>query len=140
MVGRTPWSARDAPVPLPEQRYQHLAGREQAGGGVGRGPGVRPTRRFGPALAYVLRLGSGWLLDVRRKRKERKKERKNMPLINIVIALIVVGVGLWLINTYIPMASSIKTILNVVVVVAVVVWVLQAVGMWGRVTSYKFVN
>ena len=63
-----------------------------------------------------------------------------MPLINIVIALIVVGVALWLINNYIPMAHSIKTILNVVVVVAVVIWVLQAVGMWGRVTSYKFMN
>jgi hypothetical protein len=60
-----------------------------------------------------------------------------MPLINIVVVLIVVGVGLWLINNYIPMANSIKTILNVVVVVAVVIWVLQAVGMWGRVTSYR---
>jgi hypothetical protein len=60
-----------------------------------------------------------------------------MPLINIVIALIVIGVGLWLINSFIPMASSIKTILNVVVVVAVVVWVLQAAGMWGQVTSYR---
>ena len=60
-----------------------------------------------------------------------------MPLINIVIVLIVVGVGLWLINNFIPMAHSIKTILNVVVVVAVAVWVLQAVGMWGRVTSYR---
>jgi hypothetical protein len=60
-----------------------------------------------------------------------------MPLVNLVIVLIVIGVGLWLINTYIPMASSIKTILNVVVVVAVVIWVLQAVGMWGRITSYK---
>ena len=63
-----------------------------------------------------------------------------MPLVNIVIALIVVGVVLWLINTFIPMACSIKTILNVVVVVSVVIWVLQAVGMWGRITSYKFVN
>jgi predicted membrane protein len=63
-----------------------------------------------------------------------------MPLVNIVIALIVVGVALWLINNYIPMASSIKTILNIVVVVSVVIWVLQAVGMWGRVTSYRFVN
>jgi predicted membrane protein len=63
-----------------------------------------------------------------------------MPLINIVIALVVVGVVLWLINTYIPMASSIKTILNIVVVVAVVVWVLQAFGMWGRVTSYRFMK
>jgi predicted membrane protein len=63
-----------------------------------------------------------------------------MPLINVVIALMVVGVALWFINNYIPMAGSIKTILNVVVVVAVVIWVLQAVGMWGRVTSYRLVN
>ena len=60
-----------------------------------------------------------------------------MPLINLVIGLIVVGVALWLVNNYIPMARSIKTILNVVVIVAVAIWVLQAVGMWGRVTSYK---
>jgi hypothetical protein len=61
-------------------------------------------------------------------------------LVYIVLVLIVVGVGLWLINTYIPMAGSIKTILNVVVVVAVAIWVLQAVGMWGRVTSYRFMH
>jgi len=60
-----------------------------------------------------------------------------MPLVNIVIALIVVGVALWLINRFIPMASSIKTILNVVVVVAVGIWVLKAVGLWGQVTSYR---
>ena len=40
-----------------------------------------------------------------------------MPLVNLVIALIVVGMALWLINRFIPMASSIKTILNIVVVV-----------------------
>jgi ABC-type siderophore export system fused ATPase/permease subunit len=59
-------------------------------------------------------------------------------LINIVIVLVVVGVVLWLINNFIPMASSIKTILNVVVVIFVAIWVLQAVGMWGRITSYRF--
>ena len=57
---------------------------------------------------------------------------------NIVIVLVVVGVVLWLINNFIPMASSIKTILNVVVVVFVAVWVLQAVGMWSRISSYRF--
>ena len=62
----------------------------------------------------------------------------SIPLVNIVIVLVVVGVVLWLINNFIPMASSIKTILNVVVVVFVAVWVLQAVGMWGRITSYRF--
>jgi predicted membrane protein len=61
-----------------------------------------------------------------------------MPLVNIVVALIVVGVMLWLINRFIPMASSIKAILNIVVVVAVGIWVLKAVGLWGDVTSYRF--
>jgi hypothetical protein len=60
-----------------------------------------------------------------------------MPLINLVIALIIVGMGLWLINRFIPMASSIKTILNVVVVVAVGVWVLQATGLWGPISSFR---
>jgi predicted membrane protein len=60
-----------------------------------------------------------------------------MPLINLVIALIVVGVVLYMINRYIPMASSIKTILNVVVVVSVGIWVLQAVGLWGGISSFR---
>lgn len=60
-----------------------------------------------------------------------------MPLIELVVALIVVGVALYLINRYIPMASSIKTILNVVVVVAVCVWVLQATGLWGGLSDYR---
>jgi predicted membrane protein len=60
-----------------------------------------------------------------------------MPLLNIVIALIIVGMGLWLINRYIPMAGSIKTILNVVVVIAVCVWVLQSTGLWGPLSTYR---
>ena len=60
-----------------------------------------------------------------------------MPLLNIVVALIVVGVALWMINRFIPMASSIKTILNVVVVVAVCVWVLQAAGLWGQISTFR---
>lgn len=60
-----------------------------------------------------------------------------MPLVNLVIALVVVGIVLGLINRYIPMAGSIKTILNVVVVVAVGVWVLQATGLWGPISSYR---
>lgn len=62
---------------------------------------------------------------------------KKMPLLNIVIALILVGIGLYLINRYIPMAGSIKTILNAVVIVAVCVWVLQSTGLWGPISSYR---
>ena len=60
-----------------------------------------------------------------------------MPLIDLIIPLVVVGVILWLINAFIPMASSIKSILNVVVVVCVAVWVLQAMGLWGHISSYR---
>ena len=56
-----------------------------------------------------------------------------MPLITIVITLIVVGVLLWLINTYIPMDGKIKKILNIVVVVVVVLWLLNVFGVWGHV-------
>jgi predicted membrane protein len=65
------------------------------------------------------------------------EEHQKMPLLNLVVVLIVVGVILYLINRYIPMASSIKTILNIVVVVAVCVWVLQAVGLWSDVTNFR---
>lgn len=51
-----------------------------------------------------------------------------MSLVSIVVVLIIVGFLLWIINTYIPMANSIKTILNAVVVIAVIVWLLSAFG------------
>ena len=51
-----------------------------------------------------------------------------MSLISLVVTLIVVGVLLWLVNTYIPMDGKIKKILNVVVVICVVIWLLYAFG------------
>ena len=60
-----------------------------------------------------------------------------MPLVSLVITLVVVGFVLWAINRFIPMASSIKSILNIVVVVAVCVWVLQATGVWGPISRVR---
>ena len=54
-----------------------------------------------------------------------------MSLINIVVVLLVVGVLLWLVNTYVPMDGKIKNIHNIVVVIAVVIWLLQAFGLLG---------
>jgi len=56
-----------------------------------------------------------------------------MTLINIAVALVVVGLVLWLINTYIPMAGSIKSLLNIVVFVVVLVWLLQGFGLVGNI-------
>ncbi len=53
-----------------------------------------------------------------------------MPLLQVVIILIVVGVLLWLVNSYIPMQATIKKILNAVVVVAVVLWLLNLFGLF----------
>lgn len=60
-----------------------------------------------------------------------------MPLISLVITLMVVGLLLWAINTYIPMDPKIKSILNVVVVVVVVLWLLQAIGVIGSLESVR---
>jgi ABC-type transport system involved in Fe-S cluster assembly fused permease/ATPase subunit len=62
--------------------------------------------------------------------RHRKKGRKSMPLINILLTLIVVGVLLWLVNRFIPMQGTIKSILNAVVVIGVVLWLLDTFGLF----------
>lgn len=51
-----------------------------------------------------------------------------MPILTIIIVLIVVGVLLWLVNTYVPMDRKIKNILNAVVVIMLVIWLLKVFG------------
>ena len=53
-----------------------------------------------------------------------------MSLLSILLVIIVVGVLLWAVNTYIPMDRKIKNILNIVVVVVVIVWLLKAFGLF----------
>ena len=60
-----------------------------------------------------------------------------MPLLNLVIILIVVGVLLWLINQYIPMDRKIRKILNIVVIIVVVLWLLSVFGVIGSLSSMR---
>lgn len=60
-----------------------------------------------------------------------------MPLIQVVLVLVVVGVLLWLVNTYIPMAGSIKSILNAVVVIVVVLWLLNVFGLMDNLAKLR---
>jgi hypothetical protein len=60
-----------------------------------------------------------------------------MSLITLVIVLVVVGVVLWLINSYIPMQATIKKILNVVVIVVVILWLLSAFGIIGSLDTIR---
>jgi hypothetical protein len=63
-----------------------------------------------------------------------------MSLINLIIILILVGVLLWLVNTYIPMDRKIKNILNIVVVIGVVIWLLQVFGVLGSLDNIRIGN
>ena len=60
-----------------------------------------------------------------------------MPLLPIVITLIVVGILLWLVNTYIPMEASIKRILNILVVVVVILWLLNIFGAFNYISNVR---
>lgn len=60
-----------------------------------------------------------------------------MGLIQLVVVLVVVGVILWAVNTYIPMDSKIKNILNIVVVITVVLWLLTVFGVMGSVQNIR---
>ena len=60
-----------------------------------------------------------------------------MPLIQLVIVLVVVGVILWLVNSYMPMQATIKKILNVVVIIAVILWLLSVFGVIGSLQGIR---
>jgi hypothetical protein len=92
-------------------------------GGVG-GPGVMKPRRSSGFSEREARFqaGSVW--------QDEEKGRKLMPLMQILLALLVVGVLLWLVNRFIPMQSTIKSIFNGVVVIAVVLWLLNVFGLF----------
>lgn len=63
-----------------------------------------------------------------------------MPLLHLVLVLIVVGILLWLVNTYIPMDPKIKSILNAVVVICVIAWLLQVFGVLNALSGFKVGN
>ena len=61
----------------------------------------------------------------------------NMPLLQLVIVLVAIGVLLYVVNNYIPMDGKIKSILNAVVVVGVVAWLLQAFGLLQQLENFR---
>jgi hypothetical protein len=60
-----------------------------------------------------------------------------MDIVNLIVVLVVVGILLYLVNNYIPMDSKIKSILNVVVVIIVILWLLQGFGLIGSLSSLR---
>lgn len=60
-----------------------------------------------------------------------------MPILTVLIVLVVVGIILYLINAYVPMDSKIKSILNVVVVILVIIWLLKVFGLFAAIGNVK---
>jgi hypothetical protein len=60
----------------------------------------------------------------------RRKGNKEMPLLQVLEVLLVVGILLWLVNRFIPMEGTIKSILNAVVVIATVLWLMNIFGLF----------
>ena len=60
-----------------------------------------------------------------------------MPLVNVIITIVVVGLLLWLVNRYIPMQSQIKGILNGVVVIVLVLWLMRLCGLFEYLSQFK---
>jgi hypothetical protein len=61
-----------------------------------------------------------------------------MSLVTILLVLIVAGVLLWLVNSFIPMDGKIKSIFNVVVVIVVIVWLLKVFGLFNHLKDIHF--
>jgi type IV secretory pathway TrbD component len=60
-----------------------------------------------------------------------------VPLVTVVVTLLVVGVLLWLVNTYVPMQGTIKGLLNAVVVIVVVLWIMNVFGLSHYITQFR---
>ena len=58
-----------------------------------------------------------------------------MPILTVLLVIVLVGVVLWAVNTYIPMDKKIKTILNIVVVIFLIVWLLSVFGIFSNLMS-----
>lgn len=53
-----------------------------------------------------------------------------MPILTILIVLIAIGIILWLINNYLPLDATIKKIINIVVIIATIIWLFKVFGLW----------
>ena len=60
-----------------------------------------------------------------------------MLLVDLIVALVVVGVVLYLINSFVPMDQNVKRLLNVAVILFLVLWLLRAVGLWTSLGQYR---
>jgi hypothetical protein len=61
----------------------------------------------------------------------------NMPLTTVIITIVAVGIVLWLVNRFIPMQSQVKSILNGLVVIVLVLWIGNLYGIFDRLKHFR---
>jgi hypothetical protein len=60
-----------------------------------------------------------------------------MSILGIIAVIVIVGLLLWVVNSYIPMDATVKKILNVVVIILLIVFLLRAFGVWGEIANAR---
>jgi predicted membrane protein len=60
-----------------------------------------------------------------------------MSLLSVILAIVIVGVLLWIINQFIPMEARVKQILNIVVIIILLIWVLSGLGFFGYIRDIR---
>ena len=100
--------------------------------GTGDPEALKASAISGPCMSYLAQIfpHCPGTLHIRLLPLPKPKEEYQMPLMQLVITLVAVGILLWLVNRFIPMQSSIKSILNGVVVIIMVVWLANLFGLF----------
>lgn len=58
-----------------------------------------------------------------------------MNLLGLILLMVLVGVAVWALTTYIPMDPAIKNVIRIVAVVAVVIIALNAFGVFNAISG-----
>jgi chromate transport protein ChrA len=63
-----------------------------------------------------------------------------MPLTTVLITIVAAGLLLWIVNRFIPMQSQVKSILNGLVVVVLVLWIANLYGVFDHLHQFRVGN
>jgi hypothetical protein len=98
---------------------------------IAQGSPVRSRKAIRPECLELLVTPSKWTGD------ENKIGALDMPLTTVLITIVAAGVVLWLVNRFIPMQGQIKSILNAVVVIVLVVWLGNLYGLFDHLRQFR---
>ena len=60
-----------------------------------------------------------------------------MSLMKIILSMVLIGAGLWAVNTYVPMTNTVKAWVNVVLIALICLWLAQTFGVIDGIKNFK---